>query len=133
MLDHCRAELGAGIVGAGASAELMALVDSQGMHNVEAILDGSEKVVVNDSTIDRLISLPSAIVVHLSERRRAGAVDPGVVEKSYEVMVSLAEDDLADFSVPSMAEVKRLFPTHKISPKLATRYGKIVAALGGVA
>jgi len=133
MLDHCRAELGAGIVGAGASAELMALVDSQGMHNVEAILDGTEKVVVNDSTIDRLISLPSAIVVHLNERKRAGAVDPSVVEKSYEVMVSLAEDDLADFSVPSMSEVKRLFPAHKISPKLATRYGKIVAALGGVA
>lgn len=40
LLDECRAELGAGLVGTGASAELMARVDAIAMHDVEAILSG---------------------------------------------------------------------------------------------
>lgn len=133
MIDDCRAELGAGIVGAGASAELMALVDARGMHNVDAILDGTEKVVVNDSTIDRLISLPGAIVTHLQESQREGTAGPDRVERSYDVLIGMAENDMADFSVPCLAEVKRLFPAHKLSPKLAARYGKVVTVIGGVA
>jgi hypothetical protein len=133
LLDECRAELGAGIVGTGASAELMARVDAIAMHDVEAILSGTEKVVVTDSSVDRLISLPSAIVMHLDERRKESEVDTAVLDRAVEVMVHLAENDLPDAAVPSLSALKPMFPHYRPSEKLAARYGKVVSAVMGVA
>ena len=130
-LDECRAELGAGIVGTGASAELMARVDAIAMHDVEAILSGTEKVVVTDSQVDRLISLPSAIVMHLDELRKDTSVDTAVLDRAVEVMVHLAENDLPDAAVPSLSALKPMFPHYRPSEKLAARYGKVVSSVMG--
>jgi hypothetical protein len=111
----------------------MARVDAIAMHDVEAILSGTEKVVVTDSSVDRLISLPSAIVMHLDELRKDTNVDTAVLDRAVEVMVHLAENDLPDAAVPSLSALKPMFPKYRPSEKLAARYGKVVSAVMGVA
>jgi len=133
-LDHCRADLGAGTVGVGASSELLALMDSRTMHNVAGICDGSEKVKVDTSTIDRLIGLPSALVLHLqSVKSEAGGVDPSHITNAVDVMLSLAENDLPDEATPSLGEIRRLFPEYEkqMPTRMAARWGRIVTAIYG--
>lgn len=130
-LDECRGELATGTVGNGAGAELLALIDAHAIPNVPEIVAGTEKVDMSATNIDRLIGLPGSIVLHLQEAQRQGPVDPEHVENSYKVLVDLCENDLADFGVPALGEVKKLFPDHKVKPALGTRYFKIISALGG--
>ena len=132
-LDEVRSELCAGLVGMGAGAELMLMIDSQTAHDVEAYLTGGVKVVVNDSTIDKLYSLPSAMVDYLKEeKRKNGGVDDAKIERAFDLLVTMAEGDLPDFSVPCLAEVRREFPAFRASAKVAARHTKVVMAIEGV-
>ena len=131
-LDECRAELATGLVGAGAGAELLNLADTLTMHNVEGIADGSETVKVDESRFDLLISLPSALCIHLGERKqRDGAVDSDVLDRCYDVMVRIGEADQPDSAIPSLAELTRLFPDYRPPAKLAARHGKLATAIYG--
>lgn len=131
-LEECRSELATGLVGAGAGAELLNLADKLTMHNVEGIADGSETVKVDESRFDILLSLPSALCIHLAERKkRDGSVDPDVLDRCYDVMVRIGENDQPDSAIPALAEMRREFPNYQPPAKLAARHGKLATAIYG--
>lgn len=132
MLDETRAEFACGVVGTGAGSELLALIDQLAMIDVPAYLEGREKVLVSDATIDRLIGLPSAIVQYLGERKvEDGSVDDAVATQACELLITMSEGDQPDLAVPCLAEIKTLLPAYKMPAKLAARYSKIVMAIHG--
>lgn len=130
-LDECRSELATGLVGAGPGAELLNLVDKLTAHNVEGIADGTETVKVDESRFDVLLSLPSALVIHLTERAKAGPVDDEVLDRCFDVMVRIGEADQPDSAIPALAEFRKVFPKFQPNAKLAARHGKLVSALYG--
>jgi hypothetical protein len=124
--DDVKMELATGMVGEGGATELSRYVDALELYDPDEALDG--KVVI-DMTGDRgdvLSCLPPALL-------SAAAQNPTDkrLNKLSEILVTMAENDLAELSVPSLAQITELFPNYEIPMSLLTRYSRIVSQLEG--
>ena len=119
-------ELATGIVGEGCAVELGRYVDALDLYDPDEALDGNVVIQMDGDRGDVLSCLPTALL-------SAAALNP--TEKRLnmlaEILVKMAESDLAELSVPSLAMMTEQFPGYELPMSLLTRYSRIVSQLEG--
>jgi MoxR-like ATPase len=119
------AELGTGMVGAAATAQLMTYVASLDLHDPDAVLDGKEQVQYGEERVDQLVYLPVAIINSLRGNSSGKRLD-----KACEVLIDMGEHDLLDVVMAPLAEITELFPDYRIPKSLLSRYGNLIKQIG---
>ena len=119
-------QLATGCVGSAAAAELMQYVAAMDLYDVDAVLDGTEKVSYDADRVDTLAHLPDAMLSSLRTNQTGKRVDTAV-----EVMIELGENQMLDCVMGPLSEVLEVCPDYTIPAKLLTRYGKLLAQIGG--
>lgn len=124
--DDVRMELATGIVGEGCAVELGRYVDALDLYDPDEALDGKVVIEMDGDRGDVLACLPTALLSAAQQNPTDKRLN-----KLSEILVTMAENDLAELSVPSLAQITELFPNYEIPMSLLTRYSRIVSQLEG--
>lgn len=120
-----------GMVGKTAGSQFLEFVAAADLYDVDAVVEGREKVEYGKDRIDQLIHLPYAILCNLRQRAASGKIADKVVDTAIDVMVSMGEHGLLDCVQGPLSEVADVVPDYSIPGKMLTRYGKLIAQVGG--
>lgn len=127
-------EIANGIVGSAATGMLMQQIAVSDLYDPNDLVDGTKKIDFANDRIDQLIYIPCGLLETLDNDLRVK--NPNVesrLGKAIEVLIDIAEHGMLDCAAPVLTQVTNKFPAYKMPSKLKSRYGSIVAQIGGVA
>ena len=120
--------LATGMVGSNAAGMLLKYLAARDLYDAADVVDGKVKVDYTGDRVDQLIYLPVSILETLSDDHASKRIDGAV-----EVLIDMGENGMVDCAAPVLSEITNTYSDYRVPKKLLSRYGKLVAQIGGAA
>ena len=120
-------QIATGMVGSAGAGQLMQSIAAKDLYNAAEVVDKTKSIDYS-SRIDQLYYLPVGIMETLADDHSATRLDNGV-----EVLIEMGEHGLLDCVGPVLHDLTNTHSDYRVPKKLLSRYGKLVAQIGGVA
>lgn len=120
-------QIATGMVGSAGAGQLMQSIAAKDLYNAAEVVDKTTSIDYS-SRIDQLYYLPVGIMETLADDHATTRLDNGV-----EVLIEMGEHGLLDCVGPVLHDLTNTYSDYRVPKKLLSRYGKLVAQIGGVA
>jgi hypothetical protein len=120
-------QIATGMVGSAGAGQLMQSIAAKDLYDAADIVDKKTKIDYSNR-VDQLIFLPVGILETLADDHASTRMD-----NACEVLVEMGENGLLDCVGPVLNDITNTYPNYRVPKKLLSRYGKLVAQIGGAA
>jgi hypothetical protein len=121
-------QLATGMVGTAASGMLLKYLAARDLYDPAEVVDRKVSIDFTGDRVDQLIFLPVGIMETLADDHSAKRMDNAV-----ETLVEMGENGMLDCVGPVLSDLTNTYSDYRVPKKLLTRYGKLVAQIGGAA
>jgi hypothetical protein len=119
-------QLATGMVGTAASGMLLKYLAARDLYDPADVVDRKVSIDYTGDRVDQLIFLPVGIMETLADDHSAKRMDNAV-----ETLVEMGENGMLDCVGPVLSDLTNTYSKYTVPKKLLTRYGKLVAQIGG--
>lgn len=121
-------QIATGMVGSAGAGQLMQSIAAKDLYDPAEVVDRTVTIDYTGDRVDQLVFLPCGILETLSDDHSSKRLDNAV-----EVLVEMGENGMLDCVGPVLNDITNTYSEYRVPKKLLSRYGKLVAQIGGAA
>jgi len=121
-------QIATGMVGSAGAGQLMQSIAAKDLYDPAEVVDKTVAIDFSGDRVDQLVFLPVGIMETLESDHSDKRLD-----NAFDVLVEMGENGLLDCVGPVLADLTNTYKEYRVPKKLLSRYGKLVAQIGGAA
>jgi hypothetical protein len=119
-------QIATGMVGSAGAGQLMQSIAAKDLYDPAEVVDKTVTIDYTGDRVDQLVFLPCGILETLADDHSSKRLDNAV-----DVLVEMGENGLLDCVGPVLNDLTNTYADYRVPKKLLSRYGKLVAQIGG--
>ena len=119
-------QIATGMVGSAGAGQLMQSIAAKDLYDPAEVVDKTVTIYYTGDRVDQLVFLPCGILETLADDHSSKRL-----ENAVDVLVEMGENGLLDCVGPVLNDLTNTYADYRVPKKLLSRYGKLVAQIGG--